>query len=428
MTDKNIDVGDFGEGVGCKLVERKLCSCIYNIKMTQKGSCEMSAVYPSIDPRELETAFSLFNEASRQLSSAYAELQGQVTSLTAQLEIANGALRRELEEKAVLSRRMGLLLSRLPAGVVELDSSGIVTQMNPAAEQLLGADMLGCVWAHLKCKRFSTMPESDLWKYQGSRGVRRLSVVESSIPEEHISLLLIHDLTDSWELEQALSRHQRLAAMGEMAAGLAHQLRTPLATAMLYTGHLSRPVLQDVDRIRFAGKSLDRLRHLEALIGNMLRFVRGQSHELEIVPFSELLSEAAQVVAHQYVEKSVVLEINAVGGESMVRVDRKEMVGVLANLLDNACYASLPGMKVTMALDCQMGDAIVEVQDCGCGMSSDVLEHLFEPFFTTRKDGTGLGLAIVRNLVSLYGGDVMAKSSVGKGSVLRIRLPLVEEN
>ena len=386
----------------------------------------MSVVNPLIDPRELETAFSLFNEASRQLSSAYAELQGQVTSLTAQLEIANGALRRELEEKAVLSRRMGLLLSRLPAGVVELDFSGCVTQMNPAAEQLLGSDVVGCIWEHLKYLRFSEMPESDLWAYRGPQGVRRLSVVESSIPEEHISLLLIHDLTDSWELEQALSRHQRLVAMGEMAAGLAHQLRTPLATAMLYTGHLSRSVLNDVDRIRFAGKSLDRLRHLEALIGNMLRFVRGQSHELEIVPFSELLSEAAQVMSHQYAEKGVLLEVNAGEGVAMVRVDRKEMIGVLANLLDNACYASSPGMTVTMALVSQIDEVIVEVRDCGCGMPNDVLARLFEPFFTTRKDGTGLGLAIVRNLISLYGGDVMAESCVGKGSVLRIKLPLVK--
>ncbi|MDR3410271.1 MAG: ATP-binding protein [Formivibrio sp.] len=385
----------------------------------------MSAGNPLIDPRELEQAFSLFNEASRQLSSAYAELQEQVISLTAQLEIANGALRRELDEKAVLSRRLGLLLARLPAGVAELDGAGLIIQMNPAAERLLGVEVIGTSWGALKRARFRATPESDLWCYQGDHGERWLSVVESPIPEEKISLLLIHDLTESWELQQALARHQRLAAMGEMAAGLAHQLRTPLSTALLYTGHLARPTLNDVDRYRFAGKTLDRLRYLETLIGNMLRFVRGQTHELEVVSLAELLEEAALALAHDYAQSGILLQIDVGDRDAWVRVNRKEMVGALTNLLDNARHASSFGMQVKMTLGCIDGNALVEVRDSGCGMSTEVLARLFDPFFTTRKEGTGLGLAIVRNLVTMYGGDVSADSILGAGSILRIRLPLV---
>src|SRR5476649_2370093 len=118
----------------------------------------MSIENPPIDPRELEQAFYLFNEASRQLSTAYAELQEHVISLTAQLEIANGALRREFEEKAALSRRLGLLLARLPAGVVELDGTGQVIQMNPAAERLFEHEVIGQSWASLKQARFSATP------------------------------------------------------------------------------------------------------------------------------------------------------------------------------------------------------------------------------------------------------------------------------
>lgn len=385
----------------------------------------MSTGNSFIDPHELEQAFSLFNEASRQLSTAYAELQGQVTSLTAQLEIANGALRRELEEKAALSRRLGLLLERLPAGVVELDVDGLVIQMNPAAERLLGNEVTGQSWRLLQQQRFTATPESDLWSYQGEQGPRWLSVVESNIPEEEISLLLIHDLTESWELQQALARHQRLAAMGEMAAGLAHQLRTPLATALLYTGHLNRPELGDAERQRFAGKTLDRLRYLESLISNMLRFVRGQTHELEDVLLAELLDEAAQALAHQYALNDIHLQVHCADSSSRVRVNRKEMVGALANLLDNAGHASTAGMKVEMTFTCSENQALIEVRDQGCGMSEEVLARLFDPFFTTRKEGTGLGLAIVRNLVTMYGGEIRAESTLGAGSGLQIRLPLV---
>lgn len=381
----------------------------------------------ALDPRELEAAFSLFNEASRQLSTAYAELQEQAVSLTAQLEIANGALRKEFDEKSALSRRLGLLLARLPAGVVELDVAGFIIQMNPAAEQLLGGGMVGVQWDDFKSKNLKTVLDSDLWCLQDADRERRFSIVESDIPEEGIRLLLIHDLTESWELQQALARHQRLAAMGEMAAGLAHQLRTPLATAILYVGHLGRPVLTDDDRHRFAEKTLDRLRHLEVLISNMLGFVRGQAFERENVYLADLVEESEQTVAPQFEKAGVGLHVEIQEGcrELVSCINHREMVGALANVLDNALRASSAGGVVKLTLRRQQTDAWIDVEDYGCGMTADVLAKLFDPFFTTRKDGTGLGLAIVRNLVAMCGGEVSAQSEQGNGSLLQIRLPVV---
>ncbi|SFN71009.1 two-component system, sensor histidine kinase FlrB [Formivibrio citricus] len=382
----------------------------------------------NLAPKELEAAFSLFTEASRQLSESYAELQQQAVSLTAQLEIANGALRREYEEKAALSRRLTLLLESLPAGVMELDADGVIVEANPAARKLLGDDVVGRSWRKIKEERFSATPETDLLRYRSgeSAQIRHLSLVESDIPEGGARLVLIHDLTESWELQQALARHQRLAAMGEMAAGLAHQLRTPLATALLYAGHFARPVLADSDRVRFAGKMLDRLNHLEALIGNMLLFVRGQAQELEAIPIQSLLEEAVHTVLPQFEKDNVLLLFHDVGEEALVRVNRKEMVGALVNLLDNARLASRPSQQVKLDLSWHEDSVVVSVVDEGCGMTREVLSRLFDPFFTTRKEGTGLGLAIVRNLMAVYGGDVSAESVPGQGSVLRIRLPVID--
>lgn len=391
-----------------------------------KGVSLMNSEHQMLAPKELEAAFSLFTEASRQLSESYAELQLQAVSLTSQLEIANGALRKEFEEKAALSRRLTLLLERLPAGVLELNAEGVIIEANPAARRLLGRTVVGHSWQKIKDERFSATPETDLLCYRedGATHVRHLSLIESEIPEGAARLVLIHDLTESWELQQALARHQRLAAMGEMAAGLAHQLRTPLATALLYAGHFARPTLGDSDRIRFAGKMLDRLNHLEALIGNMLRFVRGQAQELEVLPVQVLLEEAGHSVLPQLEKDGLSLSFNGVEADALVCVNRKEMVGALINLLDNARLASCAGQQVTVRLEKADEAVIIRVVDEGCGMSHEVLSRLFDPFFTTRKDGTGLGLAIVRNMVALYGGDVSAESEMGRGSVLKIRLPL----
>ncbi len=199
--------------------------------------------------------FSLFTEASKQLSDAYADLQQQVEFLTKQLEIANGNLRRELEEKAALSRRLTVLLEQLPGGVVEVDERNQVAAMNPAARAMLAPLQQGDDWSGFRSQALTPTSSDDLWVYPRSQGSLRLNIKESAMPAENRRILLVQDLTQSWSLEQALARHQRLATMGEMAAGLAHQLRTPLATALLYAGHLAKPVLPEADRIKFGEKN-----------------------------------------------------------------------------------------------------------------------------------------------------------------------------
>lgn len=391
---------------------------------SNKNNAPVTPALANIDPQELEQAFSLFNEASRQLTSAYSELQQQVSSLTTQLEIANGNLRRELEEKAVLSRRLGLLLERLPGGVIELDAAGRVVQMNPAALRLVGVALEGESWDGFCAGAFRATQEADLWSYMHPEGgERRYSVVASDIPEESLRLLLIHDLTESWELQLALTRNQRLVAMGEMAAGLAHQLRTPLSAALLYAGHLGRPGLADRDRLRFGGKMLDRLNHLEALISNMLRFVRGQRQFLSEAALASLIDEAVQIVLPAYERASVYLDSGSCPAGLCVCVDRKEFVGAIVNLLENAQQACRPGAKVQVDVSVHAGQVCILIADEGEGMSDAVLSRLFDPFFTTKKDGTGLGLAIVRNLMEIYGGTVSVESSLGGGSRFRLCLP-----
>jgi len=379
----------------------------------------------NIDPQELEQAFSLFNEASRQLTSAYSELQQQVSSLTTQLEIANGNLRRELEEKAVLSRRLGLLLERLPGGVVELDAKGRVVKMNPAALRLIGRSLEQESWAVFCKTAFVATQEADLWSYiHPEGGERRYSIIASDIPEESLSLLLIHDFTESWELQLALTRNQRLVAMGEMAAGLAHQLRTPLSAAVLYAGHWSRPDLADAERVRFGGRMMDRLHHLEALIGNMLRFVKGQRHVRVQVRVADLLDEEAQIVAPAYEKAAVSLFFSPVPEGLSIDVDRKEFVGAIVNLLENAQQASASGARVHINVLASDAMVCIEIADKGPGMSEALQARLFEPFFTTKKEGTGLGLAIVRNLMELYGGTISVESTEGVGSLFRLCLPM----
>ncbi|WP_255989969.1 sensor histidine kinase [Chitinolyticbacter albus] len=377
-----------------------------------------------MDPKELETAFSLFAVASEQLTEAYSELQRQVESLTRQLEIANGNLRRELEQKAALSRRLSLLLAHLPAGVVEIDGEGRVIALNPAARRMLTPLKEGELFQQFAATHLQRDEASDSWLNPCETGQLRLGVLYSDMPEETHRIVLVQDLTESWNLQQDLDRHKRLAAMGEMAAGLAHQLRTPLATALLYSAHLTKPELGDVDRRRFAEKTLARLRHLESLIQNMLRFVRGQTLEQEGFDLVACVRDALQTM-QPLLEGAGLKLVTLLPADAIeVVANRKELQGVVLNLLDNAMHATPSGGTITVSVAVLESEARVVVADTGAGMSDAVQERLFEPFFTTRKEGTGLGLAIVQNLMLQFGGQVAMVSAPGQGSEFTLRLPL----
>lgn len=379
-----------------------------------------------VNPVELEQAFTLFSQASAELTNAYQELQQQVERLTAELAVANGELRRQLQEKEALSQRLGLLLEALPAGVLVLDSDGCVAETNPAARLMLGLPLLGETWEGVAQRRLrptTTPHEWDLVPLEAAVGERRVSLVTSSLDAAGRRIVLLHDITEAHRMQQQLERHQRLSAMGEMAAGLAHQLRTPLATALLYTANLVKPGLAEGDRMRFAEKSLVRLRHLERLIQDMLTFVKGESSGQDFVPVSSLLAELQQVMEPQMAQHGLLFSVADSSNGAGVCGSRKALTGALLNLLENAMQACGPGGSVNLLGEEVGGRVLLKVADNGRGIDAALQERLFEPFFTTRTEGTGLGLAIVRGVAQAHGGGVGLTSTPGAGSEFVLTLP-----
>jgi len=236
-------------------------------------------------------------------------------------------------------------------------------------------------------------------------------------------VLVILDVTDAYATQRELQRHQRLSAMGEMAAGLAHQLRTPLATALLYTAHLNKAGLSESDRMRFAEKSLTRLRHLEHLIQDMLMFVKGETAGQESIPVAGLLLELQQVIEPQLPDNLRLEIIDRSEGATLLG-SRKALTGALINLLENAMQACRNGGVIRLSGEKFDSRLVLSVTDDGPGIEQAIQERLFEPFFTTRTDGTGLGLAIVRGVAEAHGGDIRVESTPGQGCKFILSLPL----
>ncbi len=378
---------------------------------------------PELKAQELQKAFDVFNQVSLELTQAYEGLQAKVESLTAELAVANGELRRQYQEKEALSERLSLLLNALPAGVVVLDSTARISEAKPVARTMLGESISGENWSALAETKLVATDAPDEWQLAD----RRVSIAESPLDSAGGRILLIHDITVAHELKANVERHQRLAAMGEMAASLAHQLRTPLATALLYSANLAQPELSGAARARFAGKATEQLKRLERLIQDVLLFARGESIGRDDIPASALIAEAAQTMEPLCQEKRVGFSVGSIVGDSVIVGSRKALGGALLNLLENALQASEARndgtAQVNLSATLDGRNVLIRVRDTGAGIAPEAQARIFEPFFTTRGQGTGLGLAIALGVARAHGGTIEVSSTPGQGSEFILRLP-----
>lgn len=369
---------------------------------------------------ELQRAFAMFNQVSAELTQAYEALQSKVSSLTEELAIANGELRRQYLEKEALSERLSSLLDALPAGVVLLDAAAVVVAANPAALMFFGADIAGRHWGDVVRGHLEPTLAVGEWLL----GERRLSIAESMLPSAGGKILLVHDVTAGHRMKVELERNQRLVAMGEMAASLAHQLRTPLAAALLHTANLGLPGVADTVRARFSEKATGQLRRLERLIQDVLLFARGESIGRDLMVVSDLLAEATHTLEPLARSQGVIFETTDDCLDASLTGSRKALLGALINLLENALQATPSGGKICLTGKKSGEQLVLSVRDSGPGISPEIQARIFEPFFTTKGQGTGLGLAIAQGVARAHGGSIELSSVPGQGAEFIMVLPI----
>lgn len=358
-----------------------------------------------LDAVQLAEAFRQFSEASAQLTQAYSGLEHQVERL---------------------NERLSLLMDALPAGVVLLDPQGRIEQANPAARQMMEAVQAGADWQEISRSALAETGTPGEWECgAGADGeARRLSLAQTAEDSAGGRIVLLHDVTEAHRMRSAAARNERLAAMGEMVAGLAHQLRTPLAAALLYAGNLAEPTLGPGERARCVDRTLDRLRHLERLIRDMLSFARGEATGQEAFGVCDLVHELDATIEPVAARRGVLFDSHCDCPELKLAGNRKEIAGALTNLLENALQATGEGGRVVLEAEASAERVRFSVSDTGRGVDPAIQARLFDPFFTTRADGTGLGLAIARGVARAHGGEITLESVPGRGSTFAFELPL----
>jgi len=371
-----------------------------------------------IDKRGLEQAFLAFSRLSGQLEETYRALERRVAALTAELEEARRAQEREERNARRLAGRLKLLLDTLPAGVIVIDSDGLIRESNDAAAEILGPELVGKRWQSVANAAFvkETTPSGEWLTADG----RRVVVLTKTLPEDSSRIVLLTDVTTTRALEDLANRNRRLSAMGKMAASLAHQIRTPLAGALLYLSQCR--TCDESRRPDLLNRGIERLRDLDRLVQDMLVFTRGTGpgERLRIADLFRAVHDAAQGIkppnAHLVIE----------GENTLIELDgnRTALTAALTNLVANAFEAS-PDVVVTLKAELRGRRVAFTVHDNGPGIAREIQSRIFEPFFSTRAAGTGLGLAVVKSVAEAHGGGLELASAPDRGTTIGIAVPCV---
>ncbi|MFC3533972.1 sensor histidine kinase [Vogesella facilis] len=371
---------------------------------------------------QLREVFEHFNSVTDELISAYKLLEGQVAELNSKLQRANDELLQKSAANERLAAKLTALLAAMPVGVVELDEAGIVTGVNEAATMLLPDLATQQSW------QLDTLLERDAqdgeYVCRGADGALAFVSVAEVALQGQGSFMLLVDVTHLRQLHEQLAQQAKLASMGRMAASLAHQIRTPLATALLYAANLRREDLPEEARSRFAGKIVERLQALESLVQDMLSFVRSGvvSGVQEPVEVNALLQEVALIVQPLLEKKQLDWQV-ATGEPAFVQAVRSDLVGALTNLVENACQFCPEHGQVRLDVSVQAGQLQLRVANDGEAIAESLQQQIFDPFFTTRANGTGLGLAIVKRVVEDMNGAIRYTRD-GEMTVFELKLPI----
>ncbi len=320
------------------------------------------------------------------------------------------------------------VLAVLPAGLVLLDQRGKVSQVNPSAIAILGEPLLHEAWLSVVQRAFA--PRNDDGHEVSLRDGKRVSLSISSLSEGAGQLILLQDLTETRRLQEQLARHERLSSMGNMVASLAHQLRTPLSTALLYAGHLQKDNLELEQQQKFAARIKGRLQHMDQQIRDMLIFAKGETRmarRMAVADFLKALQDAIQPLIERN-QLDFVWEVGCIAGELVISLD--SLVGAVLNLINNAVEAVNPAPTITLHLEVvddlpglEGRHLLLCVADNGPGIDSKAVQKSQEPFYTTKSQGTGLGLAIVQAVVEAHQGRFWLQTSLGKGVRAWLALP-----
>lgn len=355
-----------------------------------------------------------------------------MTELFAKLDAIDQSYRQAKSVQSSMYTRDQLrdLLSLLPVGVLIIGRNGKVADANPVAIELLGTPLINEAWVSIIQRSF--LPRADDGMEVSLQSGKRVQIATRAMSDGDGQLIVISDLSETRSLQERLARKNRLAGVGQMMASLAHQLRTPITTAIL-SAHALKGLESKYDTsAKHSDRLLERLEYMERQISDMLLVAGGGTPTVEKLNLYTVLKELVKNYEAIAKKSGIQIKFNADGNEHTVIGNHHALVGAFSNVIENAIDALptakniaaptapsvLQSVQAIISVNLTLADSEVKVSivDNGVGLSPAALKKLQEPFFTTKAKGTGLGLAVVRSVCDAHRAALSISSVMGQGS------------
>ena len=372
-------------------------------------------------------------ELTRSLREYAETLQNELTE--------NIELRREIEE---LYNYLQSIVKSLPDKIYEMDENGIVNYMSRGRKKDGGVssrefkgvyflefvapadrDFVLSMWEKAK-KGIYTPYEMEATAKDGRK--INLLVTTSPVIGTNRYIVVQRDITEFKNLEKKLYESEKLAALGQLSAGIAHEVRNPLSSikmSLQILGKRMNPAGNDLKRFKIAEKEVE---HLEMLVNNVLVFAKPLEPKKIPVDLAKVLDHAIAMAEKGIADKQIELQTQF-SDIPPIAVDAAMMADAFLNIIRNAVEAVAEFGNITVSLryfDETNQSVVVEIKDNGCGIDEEDMPHIFNPFFTVKKYGTGLGLSQVKKIIDLHQGTIDIISEKGKGTKVYITLPCYE--
>jgi signal transduction histidine kinase len=232
--------------------------------------------------------------------------------------------------------------------------------------------------------------------------------------------------------QEQLVQSEKLAAIGKVTAGIAHEINNPLNNINLTAEVLLDGVdeMESDERKELIRDILSQTERARDIVHHLLSFSRKKTAAKEKINLAKILSNILHFLKNEMRLSNIQLETSIKKDNAIVSGNRNQLEQVLINIILNAIQAMGRGgkLKIDLQTDLKNGRVVIAVQDNGPGMSRDILKHILEPFYTTKKDGTGLGLSVSYGIIKDHGGDIKIESREGKGTTVKVILPLALED
>ncbi len=335
------------------------------------------------------------------------------------------------------------IVDNMPIGLIVLDTNSVIASFNNIAETLLhilGENIIGkAVKGNLPEQLTELVEElqqnkKDLVKELeidlDEHGKIYLDINMSVLEDNSKNLLgyiiLFRDLSEVQALKKEVERSTRLASIGRLAAGVAHEIRNPLSSIKgfaTYFGERYKDVPEDKNTAQIMVNEVERLNRV---ISQLLEFARPVNISKNMLDIRTVINHSAKIIERNAEERGVELDINIPAGTPHISIDSDRINQVFLNLFLNSLEAMEPGGKLFVSVDYDSANEVmkIKVADTGKGIAPEDIGNVFDPYFTTKQSGTGLGLAIVHRIIESHNGEIKVESEQEKGTDITITLPL----